>query len=90
MAHTASKGSSKLGRDSQAKRLGVKLFGGQKIKAGQIILRQRGLKWRPGEGVEKGGDDTLFAVRDGAVKFYQKKIRNFDGARRSKTFVSVK
>lgn len=89
MAHTSSKGTSKLGRDSQSKRLGVKLFGGQKIKTGQIIIRQRGLKWRPGVGVAKGGDDTLFAARAGAVKFSQKQIANFAGNRQKKTIVEV-
>lgn len=90
MAHTKAKGSTRLGRDSAGQRLGVKLFGGQKVKTGQIIVRQRGSKWYSGQGVDQGKDDTIFAVRDGIVAFYHKTVRNFDGKRRLKTFVSVK
>ncbi len=79
MAHTKAKGTSKLGRDSQAKRLGVKIFGGQKIKKGQIIIRQRGTKFRSGAGTELGKDYTIFAVIDGVVKFTKKKVKKFDG-----------
>lgn len=90
MAHTKAKGSTRLGRDSAGQRLGVKLFGGQKVKTGQIIARQRGSKWYAGEGVGRGRDDTLFALRDGVVAFYKKAVKNFDSRRREKTFVAVK
>ena len=69
MAHKKSGGSAKNGRDSQSKRLGVKRFDGQHVKAGSILIRQRGTKVFPGRNVKRGGDDTLFALRDGQVKF---------------------
>ena len=69
MAHKKGGGSSRNGRDSQAQRLGVKAFGGQKVSAGSIIVRQRGTKFHPGVNVGLGGDDTLFALIDGVVKF---------------------
>lgn len=69
MAHKKGVGSSKNGRDSNAQRLGVKCFGGQVVKAGNIIIRQRGTKFHPGFNVGRGGDDTLFAKADGRVKF---------------------
>jgi len=69
MAHKKGVGSSRNGRESHSKRLGVKVFGGQKIKAGGIIIRQRGTKIHPGNNVGRGGDDTLFALIDGYVKF---------------------
>jgi large subunit ribosomal protein L27 len=69
LAHKKGVGSSRNGRDSQSQRLGVKRFGGQFVRAGTIILRQRGTKFYPGSNVGKGGDDTLFALRDGHVKF---------------------
>lgn len=69
MAHTKSQGSVKGNRDSIAKRLGVKLFGGQKAKAGSIIIRQKGTKYSPGDGVSLGRDFTLFSLREGIVKF---------------------
>jgi large subunit ribosomal protein L27 len=69
MAHKKGLGSSKNGRDSQAQRLGVKVFAGQEIKAGMIIARQRGTRFRPGPGVGLGRDDTIFALRDGVVSF---------------------
>ncbi|MFN3740377.1 MAG: 50S ribosomal protein L27 [Thermodesulfovibrionales bacterium] len=72
MAHKKGVGSSRNGRDSQAKRLGVKIFGGQIVKAGNIIVRQRGTKFHPGLNVGRGGDDTLFALIDGIVKFERK------------------
>ncbi len=72
MAHKKGVGSTRNGRDSQAKRLGVKVFGGQIVKAGNIIIRQRGTKFHPGLNVGKGGDDTLFALIDGIVKFERK------------------
>lgn len=81
MSTSKSGGSTSNGRDSQSKRLGVKLFGGQAIKAGQIIIRQRGTKYHPGLFVGRGKDDTLFALRAGIVTF--KKGKN------KRQFVSV-
>ena len=72
MAHKKGMGSSKNGRDSNAKRLGVKVSDGQNILAGGIILKQRGTKIHPGVNVKRGGDDTLFATSDGIVKFGRK------------------
>lgn len=69
MAHKKGQGTSSNGRDSQSKRLGVKIFGGQKVIAGGIIIRQRGSKYHPGAGVGVGRDWTLFALRDGTVEF---------------------
>lgn len=69
MAHKKAGGSSRNGRDSHSKRLGVKCFGGEEVKAGNIIVRQRGTKFKPGEGVGIGKDDTLFALIPGYVKF---------------------
>jgi large subunit ribosomal protein L27 len=69
MAHKKGLGSSRNGRDSQAKRLGVKVFSGQDVTAGTIIVRQRGTRVRPGPGTGIGGDDTIFAKRDGKVAF---------------------
>ena len=81
MAHKKGEGSVKNGRDSQSKRLGVKIFGGQLIISGNIILRQRGTVYHPGKNVGVGKDYTLFALTDGVVEF--KKGRN------DRTFVSV-
>jgi len=69
MAHKKGLGSSRNGRDSQSKRLGVKIFAGQLVRAGNIIVRQRGTRFRPGPGTGLGRDDTIFAVRDGLVEF---------------------
>ncbi|HZY26359.1 MAG TPA: 50S ribosomal protein L27 [Bacteroidales bacterium] len=82
MAHKKGAGSSRNGRDSESKRLGVKLFGGQVAKAGNIIVRQRGTKHNPGLNVGLGKDHTLFALTDGEVEFRRKKD--------NKTYVSVK
>jgi len=73
MAHKKGQGSSRNGRDSNAQRLGVKRFGGERVLAGNILVRQRGTKFHPGLNVKKGGDDTLFAVEDGIVKFETKR-----------------
>ncbi len=72
MAHKKGVGSSRNGRDSNAQRLGVKKFGGQSVKAGNILVRQRGTKFHPGNNVGKGSDDTLFALVDGVVNFERK------------------
>ena len=71
MAHKKGVGSSRNGRDSTSKRLGIKRFGGQFVKAGNILVRQRGTKFHPGSNVKRGGDDTLFALADGFVRFEQ-------------------
>lgn len=75
MAHKKGGGSSKNGRDSNAQRLGVKRFGGQAVKAGEILVRQRGTRFHPGENVGKGKDDTLFAKAQGTVEFSKKRGR---------------
>ena len=77
MAHKKGGGSSRNGRDSESKRLGVKTFAGQEISAGSIIVRQRGTKIHAGEGVSRGGDDTLFALRSGVVRFHESRGRRF-------------
>jgi large subunit ribosomal protein L27 len=82
VAHKKAGGSSKNGRDSESKRLGVKLFGGQQVFAGNIIVRQRGTKFHPGINVGLGRDHTLFAKADGQVKFAKKGLKN-------RQFVSV-
>ena len=75
MAHKKGVGSSRNGRDSNAKRLGVKRYGGEQIQAGGIIVRQRGTKFHPGRNVGRGGDDTLFATADGVVTFEKRAKR---------------
>ena len=77
MAHKKGLGSSRNGRDSQAKRLGVKVFAGQDVKAGAIIVRQRGTRFRPGPGAALGRDDTIYALRDGTVAFRTTGERRF-------------
>jgi large subunit ribosomal protein L27 len=77
MAHKKGGGSSNNGRDSNAKRLGVKRYGGETVRAGGIIVRQRGTKIHPGENVGRGGDDTLFALVDGNVRFRRSGKRTF-------------
>ena len=78
MAHKKAGGSSRNGRDSKSKRLGVKLFGGESAKAGSIIIRQRCTKFHPGLNVGRGNDDTLFAKASGIVKFTTKKLKKFN------------
>lgn len=73
MAHKKGQGSSRNGRDSNPQFLGVKRYGGQRVMAGTIIVRQKGTKFHPGENVKRGGDDTLFATKDGFVKFETKR-----------------
>ena len=77
MAHKKGLGSSRNGRDSQAKRLGVKIYDGQTVTAGMILVRQRGTKFRPGPGAGIGRDDTIFATRPGTVAFRQSGERRF-------------
>ncbi len=89
MAHTKAGGSTKNGRDSNSKRLGVKLYGDQIAKAGDIIVRQRGSKWEPGLNVKVGKDDTIYAAITGVVNFAQKRINRFTGHKVRKTVVNV-
>lgn len=89
MSKTKSAGSTSLGRDSQPKYLGVKLFGGQPAQQGSIIVRQRGTKFLPGKNVRRGKDDTLYAAAKGVVKFVTKKIKRFDGSHRTAKVVNV-
>ncbi len=77
MAHKKGQGSTKNGRDSESKRLGVKKYGGQQVRAGNIIIRQRGTKFHPGDNVGRGGDDTLFAKADGFVTFKNRAGKKF-------------
>jgi large subunit ribosomal protein L27 len=77
MAHKKGLGSSRNGRDSNPKMLGVKIFDGQQVKAGMILVRQRGTRFRPGEGADLGRDDTIFATRDGVVSFRRTGDRRF-------------
>lgn len=89
MAHKKAGGSTSLGRDSISKRLGVKIFGGQKVNVGNVIVKQRGTKYNLGKNVRLGADDTIYALKTGVVRFQQKKVRRFDGALRSKSIVNV-
>ncbi|MBI2057762.1 MAG: 50S ribosomal protein L27 [Candidatus Yanofskybacteria bacterium] len=89
MAHTKAVGTTKLGRDSQPKYLGLKLSGGQTAKAGDIIVRQRGTKFVPGTGVKIGKDDTVYAVKSGKVQFITKKLLKYDGNRRLVKIVNI-
>ncbi|MBZ1348832.1 MAG: 50S ribosomal protein L27 [Candidatus Liptonbacteria bacterium] len=89
MAHTKAGGSTKLGRDSIGKRLGLKRADGQFVSTGEILVRQRGTKYFPGENVKKASDDTLFAVKSGIVRFVSKKRVRFDSSVRFVTKVMV-
>jgi len=89
MAKTKATGATKLGRDSLPKYLGIKLFGGEIAKIGQILVRQRGTKFLPGKNVKRGGDDTLYALKEGLVRFGTKKIKRFDKSQRKAKVVSV-
>lgn len=89
MAHKKAGGSTALGRDSEAQRLGIKITHGGLARAGSIIVRQRGTKFRAGMNVGRGTDDTLFALADGEVQFKTKKIYRYTNKLRPATFVSV-
>lgn len=89
MAHTKSVGAAKNNRESESKRLGVKKSDGQMVAVGQIIIRQRGTKYLPGLNVKQGGDDTIFALKDGKVKYRSRQKTRFDGSRRSATIINV-
>lgn len=89
MAHTQSGGSTKLGRDSRSKRLGIKIHDGQKALIGQIVLRQRGTRYLAGKNIGKGADDTFFALKDGLVRFSTRNKKGFNGKVRSAIVVNV-
>lgn len=86
MAHTKAGGSTRLGRDSESKRLGVKRQDGQAVNAGEVLIRQRGTKYLPGLNVGRGADDTLYALKAGVVKFLSKRKTRFD---RNQRYVKV-
>ena len=89
MAHTKAKGATRLGRDSKSKRLGVKIFGGQKAQPGAIIIRQKGTKFHPGKNVGCGKDRTIFAKTSGQVVFKKQAKPSFSGKNKKRVFVSV-
>ena len=89
MAHTKSAGAGKYGRDSQPKYLGIKKSDGAVVKPGDILIRQRGTKFISGIGTRRGGDDTLYAIRQGTVKFRTVRKHRFDGSWRHAKAVSV-
>ncbi|MFZ2804432.1 MAG: 50S ribosomal protein L27 [Patescibacteria group bacterium] len=89
MAHKKAGGSTSYGRDSQGQRLGVKLYAGEHAKIGNIIVRQRGTKIRPGKNVEIGSDDTLYAMADGFVNFTDKKVKRYTGAFKTVKFANI-
>ncbi|MBU0646796.1 50S ribosomal protein L27 [Patescibacteria group bacterium] len=89
MAHKKAGGSTTLGRESESKRLGVKLQDGQYAKVGAILIRQRGTKYHPGLNVKKGKDDTLFSTIAGFVKFTTKKLLKFNGQLKDSKIVNV-
>ena len=89
MSKTKQGGSSRLGRDSAAQRLGIKVNAGQKVKTGMIIVRQRGTRYLLGKNVKKGSDDTIYAMKEGIVKFSSKTKKSFDGSLRTAKIVSV-
>lgn len=89
MAKTKAAGSTKLGRDSRPKYLGVKLYEGQKANPGQIIIKQRGTKFLPGKNVRRGNDDTLYAAKKGIVKFTTRRKKRFDNSQRLAKVVNV-
>jgi len=82
-------GSSRLGRDSAGQRLGIKISAGEKAKTGMIIIRQRGSKFLVGKNVKRGSDDTIYAMKDGVVKFTSRSKVHFDGSKRVAKMVSV-
>ncbi|HOI59838.1 MAG TPA: 50S ribosomal protein L27 [Candidatus Pacearchaeota archaeon] len=89
MSKTKASGTTKLGRDSQPQYLGVKLYDGQKVKAGNIIVRQRGSKFLAGENVRIARDDSIYAINEGVIKFSTKTKKNFDGSQRTAKVVNV-
>ena len=89
MSHKKAGGSTKNGRDSRSKRLGVKLYAGQAVRAGNILVRQKGNKFHAGDNVDTGKDFTLFALKNGVVKFTEKKVKKYDGRIFKNRFVNI-
>lgn len=89
MAHKKAGGSTRLGRDSQSKRLGIKKYGGQAVKAGDILVRQRGTFYRAGENVKAGKDYTLYSISSGTVEYKKKKVQLFSSKLKTRQIVSV-
>ena len=89
MAHKKAGGSTALGRDSVSKRLGVKIFGNQAVKNGQVIVRQHGTKFHAGKNVKVGGDSTLYATATGLVRFQKKQVKKFHGNLKHTRIVNV-
>lgn len=89
MSTSKSTGSSRLGRDSAAQRLGIKIYGGQKANVGEIIVRQRGTRYLPGKNVKRGSDDTLYAALTGTVRFSNTLKKLFNGKQRQAKVVNV-
>jgi len=89
MAHRAGKASTKLGRDSQPKYLGIKLFDGQPVKPGNIIVRQRGTRYLPGTGTALAKDDSIYAITSGVIKFRTTKKTTFNGTKRVIKIVNI-
>lgn len=89
MSKTKATGTTKLGRDSKPKYLGVKLFGGEKVRPGMIIIKQRGTKFLAGENVKRGADDTLYATKEGVIKFTTTRKKTFNNSRRTVKVVNV-
>ncbi len=89
MAHKKAGGSTQNGRDSFSKRLGVKRFGGQAVRAGEVIVRQKGFAFRPGTNTHAGKDRTIHANCDGVVTFSEKRVLKFNGRRERETFVHI-
>ena len=89
MAHTKSSGAAKNARDSGPQYLGVKKFAGERVRAGSILIRQRGTHFLPGTNVKRGGDDTLYALSEGIVKFTEKRKIRFDGSLRNAKVIHV-
>ncbi len=89
MSQKKAGGSTQLGRDSISKRLGIKRFAGQFVKAGEILVRQRGTKIRPGKNTKRTGDDTIISLKEGRVRFITKKIQRFTGKLKKAKFVEI-
>ena len=89
MAHKKAGGSTRLGRDSNAQRLGIKLYGGEVAKNGAIVVRQRGSVYRPGKNTRIAKDDSIFATAGGSVKYTKKKVRKFNGQLENVQVISV-
>lgn len=89
MAHKKAGGSTALGRDSRAQRLGVKRHSGETVGTGEVLVRQRGTKIHPGQFVEKGGDDTLYSLANGTVRFVTKKVAKFHGNLKATKYIHV-